>query len=159
MEWASEYLTEWYGMPAVELDDEEKRVAASLLWMLKGDAMQRTVASWHMGWEPALSASGDHWQGPFLTQLLEDPYSQVRFIAYRSLRRLPAYGQLDYDFLAPNDELGRQKQAALTIWERAPTSGRSRLEQFSRVTGGEQVLDFINRLTAQRDDNPITIPE
>ena len=34
-------------------------VAASVEWLLKGDAAQRIVAAWHYGWQPAREASGD----------------------------------------------------------------------------------------------------
>src|SRR5437899_7030654 len=39
--WTAEHLEQWYGTPKPQLGDEEQSVAASLLWLLKGDAGQR----------------------------------------------------------------------------------------------------------------------
>ncbi|GIT38390.1 MAG: hypothetical protein Ct9H300mP7_3110 [Verrucomicrobiota bacterium] len=36
--------------------------------LLKGDAGQRAIAAWHMGWEPARKVSGGNWQGPWLSE-------------------------------------------------------------------------------------------
>ncbi len=48
------------------MSDEQKTVSASLLWLLKGNAVQRVLAAWSFGWEPARQASGDNWQVGFL---------------------------------------------------------------------------------------------
>ena len=53
LEWSSRYLKEWYGQPLVELDADERSIAASVLWVLKGDAAQRTILAWHLGWDTA----------------------------------------------------------------------------------------------------------
>ena len=62
-----------------------------LLWLLRGDAGQRALIAWSMGWTPAREASGAGWMAPFLSTLLIDPYAAIRYIAGRSLRRLPEY--------------------------------------------------------------------
>ena len=72
--------------------EEQEEVAASLLMLLKGDAIQRAIAAWHMGWQPALEASGMVWQSPFLAKLLQDPYAQVRLLSYKSLKKMPGFG-------------------------------------------------------------------
>ena len=85
MQWASRHLAEWYDIPTVELSSRENEVAASLLWLLSGDAAQRALAAWHMGWQSAWQVVGREWQAPFLAQLLDDPYAGVRNVAFDSL--------------------------------------------------------------------------
>ena len=78
---------------------------------LRGDAGQRALAAWSMGWAEAQEASGTDWMAPYLSALLLDPYGAVRFIAARSLRTLPAHADLRYDFAAPHSA----RPAATTI--------------------------------------------
>ena len=94
-------LARWYGdAPRPSLSDDERSIAASLLWLLRGDAGQRAIAAQAMGWAPAQEASGTDWMAPYLAQLLDDPYDAVRFIAGRSLRTLPGFEAFEYDFVA-----------------------------------------------------------
>jgi hypothetical protein len=88
--WTSDYLDTWYGTPRVALTDDEQTIAASVLWLLRGDAGQRALVAWSMGWPPAQQASRTTWMRPYLSRLADDPYDAVRFIAARSLRSLPA---------------------------------------------------------------------
>ena len=122
LEWAGEHLTAWYDQPKPRLNREQREVAASLLWLLKGDAGQRALLAWHYGWEPAQLASGDDWMPFAVAQGLVDPYSAVRFISYRSLKSFGGFGDLDYDFIGP--ESGRQ--AALEQAEKRWEAGRDR---------------------------------
>ena len=48
----------------------------SIVWTLGGDAGQRVLFAWAMGWSPALEVSqqGRGWLTPFLAQLLVDRY-------------------------------------------------------------------------------------
>src|SRR5438046_6164337 len=48
-----------------ELTGEEQATSAALLWLLRGDAGQRALIAWSMGWEPAKLASGQAWLPPF----------------------------------------------------------------------------------------------
>lgn len=159
LQWTSDYLNEWYGEPPAQLDVEQKQVAASLLWLLKGDALQRAITAWHMGWEPALAAATDRWQTPFLAQLLADPYAQVRFIAHRALRKYPVYDKFPYDFLAPESQLHAGTLAARDAWRATLTPQDPRHEQILQITGGEPLETFLERLTKLRDDKPVSIPE
>ena len=47
--------------PPLELPPEHKSIAASLVWMLRGNAAQRVIVAWHFGWQPAQQASGSDW--------------------------------------------------------------------------------------------------
>ncbi len=52
LEWTGQNLAAWYKIPVEELSPEDKSIAASVLWALKGDAGQRALIAWHMGWQP-----------------------------------------------------------------------------------------------------------
>ena len=98
LQWTSEHLTNWYDQPPVELDGRDRNVAAGLHWALAGDAGQRAIATWHFGWEPARETAGTDWIQPRLSHALLDPYPAVRWIAWQSLKSLPAVAPFDYDF-------------------------------------------------------------
>jgi hypothetical protein len=85
LRWTAEHLEHWYGIASPPLDPDEASIAASLLWLLRGDAGQRALGAWAMGWAPARQASGDSWMAPYLGILRDDPYDAVRIIAGRSL--------------------------------------------------------------------------
>ena len=87
--WSGERLEAWYGIPSIPLTPEQRSVSAAVLAALGGDAGQRALAAWAMGWDSALEASGSDWQALYLSVLLEDPYEAVRHVARRSLAGLP----------------------------------------------------------------------
>ena len=92
--WTADALTRWFGTtsPALPaLGDDEQQVAASLLWLLRGDAGQRAIVAQSMGWAPAQQASTAGWLQPYLALLQKDSYDAVRYIATRSLGSLPAF--------------------------------------------------------------------
>lgn len=91
LEWTAQALLQQYGIPVPELQQEERSVAASVLWMLRGDAAQRALMTWSFGWEPALEASGSHWQQPYLDQLDDDAYRAIRLMAERSRASLQGF--------------------------------------------------------------------
>src|ERR1043166_1881097 len=84
--------------------------------LLTGDAGQRALIAWHLGWEPAKQISGQAWMARLLAELLLDPYSSVRYISQRSLKRLPGFAQFSYDFIGPEAERSGARQRALEIW-------------------------------------------
>jgi len=62
--WTAGALDEWYGIPQPALSDDEETVAASVLWLLKGDAGQRAIVAqagcgipYHSSSAPAVHAS------------------------------------------------------------------------------------------------------
>ena len=73
------------------LGSDEQSVAASLLWLLKGDAGQRAIVAQSMGWTAAQQASGTGWLTPYLSLTAKDSYDAVRYIATRSQRTLPPF--------------------------------------------------------------------
>jgi hypothetical protein len=89
--WTAGYLDTWYGATTPRLGDDEHAVAASLLWLLKGDAGQRAIVAQSMGWAAAQQASGTGWLTPYLALMARDSYDAVRYIAARSQRTLPPF--------------------------------------------------------------------
>lgn len=152
--WSADWTQQWYGSPRPELDDEQSGVAASLLWLLKGDAGERALSAWSMGWEPARQASGTDWQAPFLAHLLEDPYPAVRLIASRSLRVGEAFTDLEYDFVGEAAELAAVKQRVLQAWSRGSSMG-------SQILVNDEGLqqEAVNELIRQRNDRIVDLAE
>ncbi len=107
MAWAGEHLNRWYGTDAPVLNDEQRSIAASILWGMKGDAGQRALMAWSFGWSDARAVSGTDWMTPYLAQLMADPYQAVRIIATRSMRKETGFEQLTYDPLASVEERAR----------------------------------------------------
>jgi len=113
--WTGEKLSQWYGQPAPAAGMET--TAAAVVWLLSGDAGQRPLIAWHMGWGPAQEASGRDWLAPYLAELLNDPYSVVRFIAQRSLKRLPGFENFAADYIGPPALREADRGRARRIWE------------------------------------------
>ncbi|OUT62752.1 MAG: hypothetical protein CBB70_15370 [Planctomycetaceae bacterium TMED10] len=159
--WAGDYLSEWYGQSPPKLTAEQQELPASILWLLKGDAIQRAVTAWHFGWTPALTASDNTWQAPFLVQLLTDPYDQVRFIAHRALRAVPGYtpNEFPFDFLASDDAHQADQTTARTKWQAENPPGSEAAERIIELIGNEPLNAFLERMSAARDDTAVEIPE
>jgi predicted CXXCH cytochrome family protein len=159
--WSAEKLSEWYGQPAVELDDDTQNVSAALLWLLRGDAVQRALVAWSGGWQPAREASkSDDWLPPFLAMLLKDRYAAVRLVADRSLREL-GY-DLGYDFVAPEAEpaaghaeaIARSRRAGLDVASQPELAGRLLLDEEGNLRQAD-----VDRLSGGRDDHDLRIDE
>jgi hypothetical protein len=156
--WTSEYLEKWYGTPRTPLDRDQQTVAASLLWLLRGDAGQRALVAWSMGWPPAQQASGTTWMPPFLSILLNDPYDAVRLVAYRSLRSQPAFAGFQYNFVGPAAKRVEDRFRAMSIWRN--TRGPARTEPALLLDAeGWPLVEVVNTLHAQRDDRAINLVE
>jgi hypothetical protein len=157
--WTADRLRDWYGTPIPVLSDEEQTVAASLLWILKGDAGLRVLAAQSMGWAPAQATSGTSWMVPHLGEALGDRYDAVRFIAARSLRSVPGYAGLDYDFVAPEQERVEAAVRVLREWRASPTAQLRREPELLVDADGALRVDAMRRLFEQRDRRPLFLRE
>jgi hypothetical protein len=158
--WTARHLEAWFGIPQPELDEEQQRVAASVLWLLRGDAGLRALAAWSLGWEPARQASGTEWMAPLLAQLLDDRYDAVRFVAQRSLRTLPGMRALEYEFTDPPEERRRVLRRAVELWQAGRGSpGGGRGEALLQGEDGAVRWDLVQALAARRDDRPLALFE
>ena len=156
LEWTAEYLEAWYGTPRPELTGDENSVAASLLWLLRGDAQQRAIVAYAFGWDAAQQTSDTGWMAPFLARLLEDPYPAVRFIAGRSLRSLPGFEHLDYDYVGTRDRWADARREAEQAWRRSrvPTAAPTLLD-----ADGSVRADIVDRLMRERDNRIVFLRE
>ncbi len=162
LKWTAERLHDWYGTPMPEFKDgdgPENKVAASVEWLLKGDAAQRIVAAWHFGWQPAKEASGTDWQTPLLVELLNDSYSAVRLVAGRSLKTLPNLEQLKFDFLAPEPERRDAKSKAIEIWTNSQPKPAENPPAVLQQPSGTLDEKAIRRMLQLQDRRPVTITE
>ena len=141
------------------LSDDDRTVAASLLWMLSGDAGLRALATQSMGWAPAQAASVTSWMVPHLGEALGDRYDAVRFIAARSLRSLPGYADLGYDFSGPERDRISATVQVLREWRASPASLQRRDSELLVDADGELRVDAMRRLFDQRDRRPLFLRE
>lgn len=157
LEWTGQNLSAWYRTPSEQLSSEDKTIAASILWALKGDAGQRALIAWHMGWTPARAASHDSWMAPYLATLLTDPYTAVRYIAARSLKRLPGYETFSYDYLGAPDTLRRAGDAALDLWTRTTKRAANAALLFEK--DGRLNQDAVESLRQSRNNRILDLQE
>jgi hypothetical protein len=121
--WTQSILERDYGTAEVLLDAPVHDIASGPRWIATGDAGVRALAGWYMGWEPARIASGSDWMAPYLAELLADSYAAVRAIASNSVRSLPGFGDLEYDFVRATGSVGRQARADVrSRWIEQPPS-------------------------------------
>lgn len=158
--WTAEHLSDWYGLKSEELNEKEKTVSAAILWLLRGDAAQRAIAAWTFGWEPARQVSGTEWMAPYLAQLLDDPYSAVRFIAFDSLRKADRFSDLTYDYVAPREKRFEVLKKVFLEWEQLSASrATNNATQLLINSDGSLNRDEFGEIFKQRDNKPIEFPE
>ncbi len=158
MQWTADKLREWYEIEPPELSKDEREVAASLLWILKGDASQRALVAWSMGWPVAQAISGTEWQMPFLAQLLDDPYLAIRFIARRSLRSLEGLSGLKVNMYGPVEARQRAIAAIAQYWyENQESDVKKRKELL--FLNGELDYERVQRLIKECDNSPVFLDE
>lgn len=159
LKWTSGHLSAWFDIPETELRPDEENVAASLLWLLKGDAALRIIAAWHFGWAPAHEAAGDGWQAAFLAVLLDDRYSAVRDVAAHSLKKLPGFAGLQYDFVGPPADRRNAVIAVQKRWEETRRPVETNWESLLLDMDGSLRVEEVKRLLLRRDLRPVSIAE
>ncbi len=156
LKWTSGYLNDWYSVDEPELDADQSEIAASILWLLKGDAANRALAAWTMGWSDAQAASGNDWQSVYLAPTLNDSYLAIRLIARRSLQTLPGLADLKLTPLGSDSERNDAMQSIIARWEENPHD-----ENPALLLGPDNVIHTtrIETLMKQLDDTPMTLTE
>jgi Cytochrome c552/Cytochrome c554 and c-prime len=157
--WTGDALARWYGTPAVALNEDERSVAASLLWLLKGDAGQRAIVAQAMAWPPAQQASGADWTAPYLAQLLDDPYDAVRFGAARSMTTLPGFGAFSFDFVSPAAERRQAQLRTMATWDRARRRPGRTESELLMTAAGEVDIPRVLALLKQRNNRSMLLRE
>lgn len=160
LEWTGHQLSKWYGQDAVALNDEQRTVAASVLWLLKGDAGQRALMAWSLGWESAQKASGTRWMAPYLAELMQDPYSAVRFIAHRSTKSLGAeFQSIAYDFVGPEADRASASRRVMETWQRGQAQGSTAHGPSVLISEGRLQRETIDRLLKERNNISMDLQE
>lgn len=153
-------MTSWYNQPELESKTDDTGISSAIQLALSGDAAQRVIAAWNLGWQPATNISGDQWQAPILAQLLDDPYSVVRYVAYLSLQKMPGFVDFDYDFLEASPERRKAIAQALEIWKmQGETAVRAENARLLLNQNGQLDEELLQKLVEKRDDRPIVIAE
>lgn len=157
--WAAEQLEKRYEIRAPRLSASDRTTAAAVRWSVRGDAGQRALMAWTFGWEDAKSAAGHDWAPFYLAMLMEDPYAVVRHMAYKSLRKLPGYSDIVFDYVAPVEERAAIVRAILSRWEADET--RSTAADVTVLIDDHGKIDRarLAELLAERDNFPLDLAE
>jgi len=143
LDWTASSMASWYGTRRPTLDADQRKIAATLLYLYKGDAGQRALAVHSMGWAPARAVAGEDWLLPYLLDAVGDRYEAMGIVAYRALRQFRAARQLTPDFLAL-----------------PPEARRAAVEKaIGPVAGGKLSEAELHRLRATRNERPILLKE
>jgi len=159
--WAAEKLAAWYGAERPELDADQATIAASVLSALTGDAGQRALIAWSLGWEPARAASGTGWMPYLVSTLLLDEYDAVRWIATRTARRDPRWQDFALDpCLELEEQRNHVRTTVLSDWLAAGLEAREdQREAVLVLPDGKLDEPGFRRLFARRDNRPVTLSE
>jgi len=152
-----ETLTEWYGHEPIPEMSDDFDAALTIAHLLRGDAVQRATAAWHMGWGPAMAVGGDHWQARYLAVLLEDPYAAVRAIAYEMIKKMPGFADFEYDYTGTDAHRAKSVDRAKKIW--AAQGGPQKDEPALLFEGGEVDESKIDTLRGRRDNTFVRVNE
>lgn len=159
LDWAQKNMQTWYGSPVWELTEDQKRTAASVLWIIQGHAAQRAIAGWSMGWAPARQASGEDWIPPVLATLLSDSYGVVRYVGEKALRSFAGLENMEYDFLASRDELNRAPEKLRQNWKVEKALDPEKAARLLMTEQGTIKRRDLFTLLQKRDNRPVTIKE
>ncbi len=157
LQWTAMKLNEWYEHPVPAIDEDDRNIATGVLWSLRGDALQRALTAWSMGWKPAHKAAGDEWMSPYLAELMTDNYDAIRQIARASLKKMKGFKDFRSPFLAPLAVQKRDAQTVVQAWLKQPKdfSTESRL----LIEDGRVNLTVYKRLLEARDHTVFNLPE
>ncbi len=159
LKWTADSLKEWFDQPAPQLRGEFARnVSLAVDMALRGDAGQRAMIAWHMGWEPARKASSEAWLPAYLSILMDDDYDAIRFIAHRSLKQIGRYDDIDFDFVAPAAERAEPCRQVIDRWleqmKSKPIHNPSVL-----VTHDGLELEMVEQLLQERNHRAVVLVE
>lgn len=155
--WTASKLSDWFRQPIPPMTDEQKTTSAALVGLLKGDAGQRSLFAWHFGWGPAQAVSGAQWMPRFLAESLVDPYSNVRYLAQRSLKTIPGFENLQYNYVSALTNRAEVRRRVLESWRGSTSSDDG--NAFLRLNETALQEDYVQRLIQQRDNRRMELIE
>ncbi len=104
--WAQSWTEKWYQQETQDMpvqDFSQLDQPAGLVWLLSGDAAQRAIAAWHLGWASTRAASGtDRWLDGLKPILKSDPYAAVRAIFEQVLKTVQPNEEYDFTQWPPD---------------------------------------------------------
>lgn len=156
LEWTGEHLADWYGIEPPELSEDQRTIVASVLWALTGDAGQRALTAFYMGWDEARATSRTEWMTPFLALLMNDDYHAVRYISARSMKKQAQVTVEGYDFADSHEERYAATLRAVEAWN---ARGRAPDPAMLIDERGQLNMEAFNRLLTERDLRPVTLNE
>ncbi|MSU36462.1 MAG: hypothetical protein EXS36_15465 [Pedosphaera sp.] len=160
--WSDAWLSTWYGQPKHSLTEDQTRVAESVRLGLSGDAGQRVLMAWHLGWEPALQASGRNWQMPVIGGLMDDPYAAVRCVAERSMKAVGGVVPAGFEYFLGVESRPSVRDQIWDQWFRTLSKGEwSRIPKatLSGADDRQGAEASIRRLQATRAETPMRLRE
>ncbi len=158
--WTADYLQQWYAQSIPPLEDQDRQIPAIPRHLLKGNAAQRALAAWTLGWKPTQEAAGTEWQAGLLSEALKDSYSAVRYIAGKSLSRFPGFESFDYDFVDSAENRAARAQQANQQWQAqrpAKAEGNPSIEFFDESGFPRETV--IQQLLSAQDQTPVRLRE
>jgi predicted CXXCH cytochrome family protein len=160
LDWTQSWLARWYGTKESRAQPAPAaRGPAAALAVLTGDAATRVVVAAQLGWGPAQRASGSGWQAQLLVAALDDPYAAVRFVAARSLRSLPGFAELDYDYVAERSRRLEAQERARARAQQLALPGSSASAELPLDAAGLFPPELLIQLARSRDPRPVRIAE
>jgi len=160
LKWTAEKLETWYHQPPPQLAPDDQNISAAVQWLVKGDAGQRALIAWGMGWDSAQKTAGRDWLYPYLIYSLNDPYAAVRFDAWKSLRTLPGFADFSFTYTASDDYIGEMSSRAYDKWLREIRDPRLTYPSDTGLeSDGRFQQETFQRLRSERDNKPIILAE
>jgi hypothetical protein len=158
--WTAQKLHAWYNQPVPELSQDDQTIAAAVQWILKGDAGQRALVAWGMGWENAQKIAGRDWLYPYLIYSMTDPYPAVRLDAWKSLQTLPGFSGFSFTYSATDRSLSEATTHAYEKWLHQVRDVNAVYRPETAIdSDGHFRQDVFQRLRSERDDKPIILAE
>jgi hypothetical protein len=94
---------------------------------------------------------------PFLIELLDDEYAAIRYIAYRSLRRITGFADFEYDYVGTEEARFSAQRQARERWPRLAASPPQRRAELLFAPDGQGGTRFsrgeLERLIAERPED------
>lgn len=160
LDWTAQHLKAWYNQEVPEMP--VRSVSHILQLALSGDAGQRALAAWHLGWSEAQLASGTNWIAPVLAQLLDDPYAAVRLVAERSARTINLLPE-NYEFVTDPARRAPVRDEIIKRWFLSAEQLRFSPAQQNRVLAWPRdqarLAHALEELQSRRDDRPMRLRE
>lgn len=156
--WSAAHLNRWFGQEIPSLSKADRDIPAMARHLLEGDAGARALAAWTLGWRDSIAASGEDWQAGILARALNDRYSAVRYIAGKSIQKMPGFADFEYDFVADLSARKNAVKQALEKWILTKPVAKNPQIRFFDSSGLPKEA-IVLELLKNQDQTPIRLRE